>query len=256
LSQPIYHSTNDAGRHWLTMDTSPPLQIGPVAPNHCRLGSKILRAVYEALNDLDDGASVPEEVDIQVFEDGPWVRVALPMLPGPKDWGGPDDPDEEPTLFLTVMPVEETSDEIDTWIVPLAEALDLEPDPAIAQGGYKRAMEQAKAQAQAALPSVRERFLERKSKHRDLSFGFKIGLETKSGGTEWVWIEPTSWERPERLVATLESEPHDVPGYEEGQSLDVNAADIGDYIVYNERTEEREGGFTLRIAADYGLVLS
>ena len=256
MSSQVLHSTNSAGRHWLTMDTEPPLQIGPVAPNHCRIGYHILQAVYAALDELGDGDAVPEEIDIRMEDSDARVRVALPMLPGPKDWGGPDDEDDEPVLFLTVMPSGGTADTVDEWIVPMAAALSLEPDPAQLEGGYDRAMQSARERTQAALPAVRERFLARKvlALHRP-SYGFKIGLATDEGGVEWVWIEPKTWSVPEKLTASLESEPVAVPGYRQGQTLDVNAIDIVDYIIYHPKTGEQEGGYTVRIASDYGLVI-
>jgi uncharacterized protein YegJ (DUF2314 family) len=260
LNERVLHSVNAVGRHWLTMDTDPPLQVGPVAPNHCRIGYHILQAVFNALNDLEDGESVPDEIDIRVDEDSPAVRVALPILPGPANWGGPDDPDDpedEAVMFLTVMPVGGGNDaDIDEWIMPLANALGLEPDPAIAEGGYERAMQHAKDQTQAALPAVRERFLERGVLNFGRPrFGFKIGLPADDGGTEWVWVQPTSWKEPRHLTVTLESEPVAVPGHKLGDTLDIASADIADYLIYHPKSGEREGGFTDRVAADYGLFL-
>lgn len=271
MSQRVLHSTNDAGRHWLTMDTEPPLQIGPVAPNHCRIGYHILQAVYDALCDLEDGASVPEEIDIRMEDGDAPVRVALPMLPGPDAWGSAGDPegdgdnddadaegdeDDGPVLFLTVTPQGGVAEGIDEWILPMAEALDLDPEPAVHEGGYERAMQSARELTQAALPEVREQFLALKGEDPQRpSFGFKLGLPTEQGGVEWVWIQPTTWTVPEQLTATLESQPAWVPGHTAGQTLDVLARDLVDYIVYHPATGEREGGFTDRIAADYGLVI-
>lgn len=261
MSEQVLHSINAAGRHWLTMDTSPPLQIGPVAPNHCRIGYHILQAVFDALNDLEDGESVPEELDIQLDAESPAVRIALPMLPGPANWGGPDDDDDDPTLFLTVRPfgltdVEHGDEDIDDWIVPLADTLGLEPDPAIADGGYERAMQAAKDLTQDALPTVRERFLGRGVLNFGRpEFGFKIGLAAEDNGTEWVWVRPKSWADPDRLTVSLESEPFAVPGRKLGDVFDIDAADIADYLIYHPKSGEREGGFTDRVAADYGLFL-
>lgn len=266
MSEQVLHSTNAAGRHWLTMATSPPLQIGPVAPNHCRIGYHILQAVYAALDDLTDGDSVPEEIDIRMDDASPVVRIALPVLPGPAHWGDPDhahdmddmgDDEDEPTLFLTVKPVGGEDDEdVDAWIVPLADALGLDPDPAIAEGGYERAMEAAQALTQAALPTVRERFLERGVLNFGRpEFGFKIGLAASDDGTEWVWVQPKSWTDPARLTVTLESEPFAVPGRKLGDVFDIAATEIADYLIYHPKSGEREGGFTDRVAADYGLFL-
>ncbi|MBL8516149.1 MAG: hypothetical protein JNM76_04175 [Betaproteobacteria bacterium] len=258
MSQQVLHSTNAAGRHWLTMATSPPLQIGPVAPNHCRIGYHILQAVFTALDEaMESRDAVPEEIDIRMDDDSPVERVALPMLPGPANWGGPDDADEDPTLFLTVRPVGgEDDDAVDAWIVPLADALGLEPEPAIAEGGYERAMQAAKDLTQAALPVVRERFLERGVLNVGRpAFGFKIGLVAEGDGTEWVWVQPKSWSSQDRVTVTLESEPFAVPGRKLGDVFDIAATDIADYLIYHPKSGEREGGFTDRIAADYGLFL-
>ena len=257
MSQQALHSTNAAGRHWLTMATLPPLQIGPVAPNHCRIGYHILQAVFAALDDLASGDSVPEEIDIRMDDESPVVRIALPMLPGPANWGEPDEADEEPTLFLTVRPVGGEDDEdIDVWIVPMADAMGLDPDPAIAEGGYERDMQAAKALTQAALPAVREGFLERGVFNVGRpEFGFKIGLAAGDNGTEWVWVQPKSWTDPLHLTVILESEPFAVPGRKLGDVFDIAAADIADYLIYHPKTGQREGGFTDRVAADYGLFL-
>jgi uncharacterized protein YegJ (DUF2314 family) len=255
LNRQVLRSTNAAGRHWLTMTTNPPMQIGPVAPNHCRIGYHLLRAAYAALESLEDGEEVPEEIDIRIDEDGPTARVALPMLPGPANWGSPDEPDEEPVEFLTVAPPGGVADDIDDWIVPLAAALGLDPEPAIAEGGYEMAMAAAQQRVAAELLAVRKEFLASGTGPDRLRFGFKIGLATDDGGTEWLWIEPTQWDVLGRIIATLESEPFNVKGRKSGDVLDVAESEVGDYVIYDPRTGEQKGGYTDRIAADYGLHL-
>jgi hypothetical protein len=261
LSEQVLHSVNAAGRHWLTVASQPPLQIGPVAPNHCRIGYHLLQALVHALDELPRGEPVPDTLDIHLETGSAAVRVALPMLPGPEDWGSPDAVDEvededEPVLFLTLVAPGCAPQDIDEWIVPLANALGLEAEPAIAEGGYERAMQAAQARTQAALGGVRERFMNRGLLNfGGPRFGFKIGLATSDGGTEWVWVQPKDWKSAERLKVKLESAPVSVPGRRQGDSFEIAAADIADYVIYDPKSGESEGGFTQRIAADYGLIL-
>jgi uncharacterized protein YegJ (DUF2314 family) len=117
-------------------------------------------------------------------------------------------------------------------------------------------MQAAQARTQAALVSVRERFMNRGLLNfGGLRFGFKIGLATSDGGTEWVWVQPRDWKSAERLKVKLESSPVSVPGRRLGDTFEIDAADIADYLIYHPKSGESEGGFTQRIAAGYGLIL-
>lgn len=258
MSEQVLHSVNAAGRHWLTVDSDPPLQIGPVAPNHCRIGYHLLQALVQALEALPPGEPVPEELEIRFESGGPPARVALPLLPGPEDWGEtPDeDSDEAPVLFLTLVAPGGLPQDIDEWIVPLANSLGLEAGPAIAEGGYEQAMAEARARTQAALEGVRERFLSCKPFDPEgPRFGFKIGLATPDGGTEWVWVSVKAWTTPVHLQIQLESDPRSVPGRRRGDGFGIAASEIADYVIFQPQSGASEGGFTQRIAADYGLIL-
>jgi hypothetical protein len=249
----IYHSVGwGGGRHWLTIASEPPLQVGPVAPNHCRIGLAILRAVCDALDRLEAGAEIPDQLGLEVLPRGR-VLVDLPLAPARWQEIGqvpPDDEDE--TQFLTPMPAGEWSGSYDEWLYDLASRLGLEPPPAADEAGYEREMDAAHEELQSRLPGLRERYLRGLD---GLSLAFKVALKTASGGVEWCWVLPRSWDDPQTLVATLESAPHDVPDRKEGDELRIAAEDLVDYIIGSEGTGTVEAGHTHRIAEDYGVVL-
>jgi hypothetical protein len=249
----ILHSTGwGGGRHWLTIESEPPLQVGPVAPNHCRVGVKILRSLYDALDRLDRGEPVPEAIDLEVLPRGR-VVVALPLAPA--RWQGigeepPDDEDE--TQFLTPMPVGKWTGSYDEWIFDVATRLGLDPSAPADEHGYEREMDAAHEDMQARLPGLRERYL---AGLDGLELAFKVALETESGGVEWCWVLPSSWDDPHAIVATLESEPHDCPGRKAGDTLRIATEDVVDYYIGSEACGTVEAGRTDRIAEDYGVVL-
>ena len=251
---PIYHSTGwgDEGRHWLTIASDPPLQVGPVARNHCRIGVAILRAIEAALERLPRGKSVPETVDLR--NGFKRVRVGLPLLPARTRINAPPDPEAEPDgeEFFTPVPHGEWSGTYDEWIFRLATGLGLDPSPAADAQGYDREMDAAHALLQDKLPALRERYLRGLG---NLNIGFKVALKTASGGVEWCWVEPISWEDPATLVARLESDPCDVPGRKAGDELSIATESLVDYAIGSESTGLVESGPTQRIAEDYGAVL-
>jgi hypothetical protein len=249
----ILHSTGwgDEGRHWLTIASEPPLQVGPVARNHCRIGVAILRAAWEALDRLPKGKAVPAAVDLR--SGSKRVRVNLPLAQA--RWRGereepPEDPGE--TWFFTPLPLGPWSGTYDEWLFAIAQKLGLDPSPAAGEGGYEREMDAAYAEVQSKLPELRARYL---AGLDGLELAFKVALETASDGIEWCWVLPASWQDPATLVATLESEPHDVPGRKSGDELTIAVADLVDYIIGSPSAGTVEAGRTQRIAEDYGVVI-
>lgn len=251
----VLHSTGwgEEGRHWLTIASEPPLQVGPVARNHCRIGTAILRAAWDALDRLPRGKSVPEAVDLRSgFKR---VRVSLPLAPA--RWRGaaeppPEDPESDEPEFFTPMPHGEWSGTYDEWLFTIAQKLGLDPKPAADAGGYDREMTAAFEEMRRKLPALRERYLRGLG---DLNLGFKVSLATASRGVEWCWVTPTSWDDPAVLVARLESDPRDVPGRKAGDELGIEVASLVDYAIGGESAGLVESGATDRIAEDYGLVL-
>ena len=249
----IIHSRGwGAARHWLTIKSEPPLQVGPVASNHCRIGVEILRAIYDALERLEPGEPVPETVDIDSLPRGR-VLIDLPLAPARWTQVGVRPPnDDDETQFLTPMPHGDWSGSYDEWIFDVAARLDLEPNPATGEDGYQREMASANEDLRARLHSLRMRFL---GGLDGLELLLKFPLATSEGGTEWCWALATSWDEPDVVVATLDSEPFDCPGFEMGQEVSIQVGDLRDYSIGSSAAGMVESGPTDRIAADYGLVL-
>jgi hypothetical protein len=234
------HSETGEGRHWLTATTIPPLQLQPVAPNHCRIGSAFLRALAERLAQCDP---VPAAFDL----DG--VVVDLELKPGRED----DDEDADPGSFLTPRPPQDWRGSYDDWMTAIADRLGYEPPVADAAGtGYERALGDAAKELAARLPALRARFL---AGMDGLNLGLKFGLPTRKGGKEFVWLQPTEWSDPSTVRGVLQSQPHDCKGYKLGQVMDVPTRDLADYAVGSETAGLVESGPTQRVAEDYGLIL-
>jgi hypothetical protein len=251
----ILHSATAAGRHWLTSMTLPPLQLLPVAPNHCRIGSALIRALAER---IDDDASL-DRVDLG------GAIVALAMRPAPHGEGEEEEPaaidegereedEDDPSMFLTPQPPPDWRGSYDEWIASLADLLGLDPPAIDPDGsGYERALQDATQALATRLPALRARFL---AGMEGLNLGFKFGLPTRRGGTEFVWLQPTDWSDATRIRGILQSRPHDCKGFRLGQAIEIATADLVDYAIGSETAGLVESGPTQRVAEDYGLVLS
>jgi uncharacterized protein YegJ (DUF2314 family) len=73
----------------------------------------------------------------------------------------------------------------------------------------------------------------------------KAGFRTDEGGTEFMWMEVTAWEK-ERWRGTLANEPQSVKALRLGSSVDVAEAEVEDYL-YMSPTGAREGGESSQI---------
>lgn len=251
----ILHSSTAAGRHWLTSMTLPPLQLLPVAPNHCRIGSALIRAL---------AARIVDDESLDRVELGGTI-VDLAMRPAPRgegeeeasdaiDEGDREEDEDDPSMFLTPQPPPDWRGSYDDWIASLADLLGLDPPALDLDGsGYERAVQHATQDLATRLPALRARFL---AGMEGLNLGFKIGLSTRRGGTEFVWLQPTDWSDAARIRGILQSEPHDCQGFKLGQVIDIPTTELVDYAVGSETAGLLESGPTQRVAEDYGLVLS
>lgn len=171
-------------------------------------------------------------------------------MEAPKGIG--EEEEEEPAQFVTPQPPKDWKDGYDSWIVAVGRMLGLEvPEPGD-ERGYEKAMAEAAAAVQRLLPSLRTRFL---AGMDGLHLGFKVGLKTRKGGKEFVWIRPTDWSEETKLVCVLESQPQDCKGYKLGQNISLPVSEILDYVIGAEGAGVVESGPTQRIAENYGLVL-
>ena len=107
----------------------------------------------------------------------------------------------------------------------------------------------ASKQAREELRALKPRFT-RAMPERELLL-VKAPFETSGGGTEWMWVEVTSWKGGE-IGGILQSEPFDVPGLRAGARVQVKEESVFDYVHQmpdgtrtGNRTEEimlRRGG--------------
>jgi hypothetical protein len=95
FSEPmVMHTQLSDGRHWLTVIGFPPLQILPVAANHCRAGQFLARVIAMK---LASGDGFPDEIALtrgdvadrepEIAGEGGEVRIRLELQPAPADTG-------------------------------------------------------------------------------------------------------------------------------------------------------------------------
>lgn len=86
---------------------------------------------------------------------------------------------------------------------------------------------EASRASNAKLPALREAF------RRGLMPGeyiqVKAPFATPDGGTEWMWVEVTSWDG-DAISGLLKNEPHDIPSLHGGQMVKVSQSKVFDYI--------------------------
>jgi uncharacterized protein YegJ (DUF2314 family) len=263
----VLHSKQADGRHWLTTVDTTPLQIWPVAANHCRAGHFLATLISAKLTTLE--SDIPEEMVLsradvasvgsladrypELNSEAGEVRIRLVAMKGPS--GHKDEQDQEQDAeeqFMTPQPPLDWTGNYDRWIVSSGRSLGVDVPVPSDESGYESAMASAVVELQHRLPSLRQRFL---AGMGNLNLGFKVGLATQAGDKEYVWVRPTEWNEEDTVVCVLESEPHDCEGYELGQKLRVPVRDLVDYAIGSESAGLVEPGLTQQIAEDYGLVL-
>ncbi|MDB6057137.1 MAG: hypothetical protein JWO95_981 [Verrucomicrobiales bacterium] len=264
FDQPMILQSKQAdGRHWLTTLDVPPLQIWPVAPNHCRVGQFLARLISAKLASLKSG--VPEEMTLtrddvtglkalaryaELKAGEAEVRVRLVMMNGPADAVTELEEDED-SKFVTPQPPLGWESDYDTWIMTIGRNLGVAVPTADCENEFERAMAGAAAEVQRRLPSIRERFV---AGMQGLNLGLKVGLTTRQGDKEYVWVRPTDWQDENALVCVLESQPRACEGYKRGQTLNLAMGELFDYAIGSE-AGLIDPGLTQRIAEDYGLVI-
>ena len=259
----VLHSERDDGRHWLTTMDYPPLQIWPVARNHCRVGHFLATLIAAKLADQQD---VPAELVLTPEDVGSVARFSG-RFPDLKDDLGPvtlrlvlqkgppeeeEEADEDAPEFLTPQPPSDWDGDYDNWIRLIGRRLGVDVPHPDSDGSHEQALEAASQEARRRLPGVRQKFV---AGMGDLNLAFKVGLATRAGGKEYVWVSPLDWSAEDKVVCRLDSQPRDCKGYKAGQKLSLGVEDVFDYVIGSEDAGIVEGGITQRIAEDYGLVI-
>jgi len=99
----------------------------------------------------------------------------------------------------------------------------------VARIKHNRAIEAASARAREKLPALRTQFNAGLQPGETLLL--KAPFETAHGGTEWMWVEVSTW-KGGAIIGLLGNEPDDVPGLHAGATVKVSEKDVFDYIRY------------------------
>lgn len=86
---------------------------------------------------------------------------------------------------------------------------------------------EASARAKAKLPELQRAFAAGLDPGEFIQV--KAPFKTQDGGTEWMWVEVTSWQGSQ-IDGLLENEPEWVPTLHAGQQVRVRQEDVFDYI--------------------------
>lgn len=261
----VLHSKLADGRNWLTTLGIPPVQIWPVAPNHCRVGHFLANLISAKLASLKSG--VPKEITLcrddvakvkslarrypELKDEASEVLVRLVMMKGPEDAAVDLDDDEDVPEFVTPQPPLDWHADYDAWVRMVGRSLGVDVPEADCENEYEKAMATAAAEVQRRLPGLRDRF---NGGMAGMNLGLKVGLTTRQGGKEYVWVRPTDWQNENALVCVLESQPRNCDGFKRGQTLNLAMSELFDYAIGSESSGLVDPGLTQRIAEDYGLV--
>jgi hypothetical protein len=271
-------SREDDGRSHLTtaglmMHGLPELQMKAVAGNHCRaarflmsvVGRKLARDVPErplpAGLELEltraDVALPSQFVSLGGYpEVGPdaagpaRVRVVLEAFgakPGFFSIFGSD-----PEL-LHLLPPADYPGAKDEWLRETCRRLGQDAPAPLPSDALEAEMQAASRKAKVTLGGFRERF--QRGLPADQALVIKLGLTTTQGGHEYVWVRVVDWTQDGVLIGTLETEPHDVPGFKHGQEMQVPEADVFDRAIVSKERGMVEAALTDVVAQEFGVDL-
>ena len=85
----------------------------------------------------------------------------------------------------------------------------------------------ASASAKAKLPELHKAFAAGLQPGEFIEL--KAPFRTQNGGTEWMWVEVTSW-KSDRIEGLLKNEPSFVPSLHAGQYVEIREEDVFDYL--------------------------
>lgn len=101
----------------------------------------------------------------------------------------------------------------------------------------------ASQQAKQALKQLYPAFQKGLNPGEDLKV--KAPFAAPGGGQEWMWVEVITWQKGE-IKGLLSNEPRNIPGLHAGQEVNVQEAEIFDFVL-NREDGTVEGDFTTPI---------
>jgi len=241
----VLHSKQADGRHWLTTIDMPPLQIWPVAENHCRVGHFLATLISAKLGSLK--SDIPEEMTLtradvtsvaslsghylELKAEAGDVRIRLVAMKGPE---GLKMSRSRTMIHRNSLLLSRPSIGQETMISGLSALVEVSEWMFQSQA-MKRATKRLWPMRLSNCSSGCRRYNSAFWRGWTvLNLGFKVGLTTRKGGKEYVWVRPTDWNDEKTVICVLESQPRDCKGYKLGQKLSLPVGELLDYAIGSE----------------------
>lgn len=262
--KPLFmYSRNHDGRHWLTTLALPPLQIAPVAANHCRVAYFLATIISSKLGQCDNkfpevlsltrddvraaSALIGQHAELEEGQNEVLVRLVFESAASNQLDGVAHD-----ERFLTPRPMEDWQGTYDQWIFTIARQLGINAPTPADKESYQVALATAMQKVRQKIPDLRQMYLQGMDEWK---LRFKVGVINNSNDTVFLWLQPLDWSDEEQVVCMIESEPFDCDNYWMGRILRVPVSNLVDYAISND-AHLIEQGILHQIEEDYGRKLS
>lgn len=263
-NKPLFmYSRNQEGRHWLTTLASPPLQIAPVAANHCRVAYFLATIVSTKLGQYQDtlptslclthddvrvaAAILGQETDLEETANQVMVRLVF-------EGAASDQLDgvELVEQFITPRPMEDWQGSYDEWIFTVARQLGINAPAPASKESYQNALQAVLQRVRQKIPDLRDMYLQGMDEWK---LRFKMALRNNKNDIVFVWLQPLDWSDADEVVCMIESEPFDCDDYWQGRVLPVPVSELMDYSISRD-ADLIEQGILHQVEEDYGRKLS
>jgi len=262
----VMYSKNHDGRHWLTTLEFPPIQIAPVAANHCRVAyflatlissklikyeSKIPKIISFTREDVFASSALVDtfpELDSSQKNDMLMMQLVFEGAASKHE----DDIGRNQELFLTPRPMPDWQGSYDEWIYTIARQLGVNAPVPADESHYYVALSEAVNKVREKIPDIRSFYLQGMN---EWVLRLKVGLLNNHGALIYVWIRPTDWSTVDQVVCVIESEPYDCDDYWVGRVIRVPVSNLVDYSISTHDAHCIDAGQTHYVDEDYGVQL-
>lgn len=263
-NKPLFmYSRNDEGRHWLTTLALPPLQIAPVAANHCRVAYFLATMISSKLAQYQDNmptvvclthedvrvaaAVLGQDTDLEETNNEVMVRLVLEGAASNQLDGV-----ELVERFITPRPMEDWEGTYDQWIFTVARQLGINAPAPADKESYQSALDAVLQKVRQKIPDLRQMYLQGMDEWK---LRFKLALHNNRNDIIFVWLQPLDWSDEAEVVCMIESEPFDCDDYWQGRILRVPVSNLVDYSISSD-AHLIEQGILHQVEEDYGRKLS